>query len=41
MSIGDLLEDGCHQILRELARGSQGDVILVEDLKTKEKYFNS
>ena len=41
MSIGDLLKDGRYQILSKLGKGSQGVVFLVEDLKTKEKYFNS
>ncbi len=40
MSIGDLLKDGRYQILTRLGRGTQGFVFLVEDLKTKEKYFN-
>jgi serine/threonine protein kinase len=40
MSIGDLLKDGRYQILSKLGKGSQGVVFLVEDLKTKEKYFN-
>jgi hypothetical protein len=41
MSIGDLLKDGRYQILSKLGKGSQGVVILVEDLKTNEKYLNS
>ena len=37
MSIGDLLKDDRYQIVRRLAKGSQGVVFLVDDLKTKEK----
>lgn len=37
MSIGDLLKDGRYQILAKLGKGSQGVVLLVEELKTNEK----
>jgi len=37
MSIGDLLKDDLYKIVRRLAKGSQGVVFLVDDLKTKEK----
>ena len=37
MSIGDLLKDDRYQIVRRLAKGGQGVVFLVDDLKTKEK----
>jgi hypothetical protein len=40
MSIGDLMKDGRYQILTKLGKGIQGVVFLVEDLNTKEKYFN-
>jgi hypothetical protein len=40
MSIGDLMKDGRYQILTKLGKGNQGVVFLVEDLNTKEKYFN-
>ena len=40
MSNGDLIKDGRYQIVNKLGKGSQGTVFLVEDLKTKEKYFS-
>jgi hypothetical protein len=40
MSLGDLLK-GRYHILIYLGWGSHSVVFLVEDLKTKEKYFNS